>query len=165
MNQNEEKSPLHLRAEQIRGQKVIVYPGQDPFLPVAEAFCPLPESHDAKSPTLSLLFIWAHYPDLSVIGFVTLSSPIRAAAFCCTSHKLLFRTTSYTLPHREIEMEIRDTKEINAMQGPFLEALQQMLTYCSPMLRLTDPFPTLFQDAKILYLKIRVLHSSAFESH
>lgn len=50
-------------------------------------------------------------------GFVTLSSPIREAAFCCTSHKLLFSATSYTLPHREIEMEIRDTKEINATQG------------------------------------------------
>lgn len=43
------------------------------FLPrlLAEAFSPLPEQHFAL-----LLFIWAHYSDSSVTGFVTLSSQI-----------------------------------------------------------------------------------------
>lgn len=95
-----------------------VYLCQDPLLRGAEAFCPLPKSHDANNLALSLPFIWAHYPDLSVTGFVTLSSPIRHFLL-----KLLCCTTSYTLPQREIEMDITDTKEINVMEGVYLEAL------------------------------------------
>lgn len=51
-------------------------------------------------------------------------SPIREAVFCCTSHKPLFCAMSYTLPQRGIEMNIRDTKEINVMQGFSLEVLE-----------------------------------------
>lgn len=36
---------------------------------VAEAFCPLPKSLDSNSFALSILFLWAHYPDLSVTKF------------------------------------------------------------------------------------------------
>lgn len=87
------------------------------------------------------LFIWAHYPDLSVTGFVTLSSPIRAAAFCCTPHKLLLSTTSFTLPHTEIEMEIRDTRETKCHARAFLGGIRlnadTPLTYA----KTSWPFP------------------------
>lgn len=81
MNGEDERSPSYWRVDQIRGRKVAVRLCQDPFLPVAGAFRPLPESHDVDRLTPSPLFIWAHYPDSSVTGFVTLSSPIRRAAF------------------------------------------------------------------------------------
>lgn len=62
--------------------RLTVYLCQDPFLPVAEAFCPMPKSHDVNNLALSLLIISAHYPDLSVTGFVTLSSSITEAVLC-----------------------------------------------------------------------------------
>ena len=89
------ESALQLRAEQSGGYKVTMCLCQDFFPPVAEIFCPLPKSHDVDNLALSLLSVWAHYPSLSVTGFVTVSSPIREARFCCFSHKLLFCTTSW----------------------------------------------------------------------
>lgn len=93
-----------------------------PFPPVAEVFCPLPRSHDATSLALSLLFIWAHYPDLSVTGSATLRRPIREAAFCCTFSETFYSSQLLTFaPEREIETYIRATEGKIPCEGFALE--------------------------------------------
>lgn len=135
---------------------------QDPSLPVEEAFCPLPKNQEVNSLALSLLFIWAHYPDLSVTGFVTLRSPIREAGFCCTSHKLFIpHNFLLSLPQRGIEMDIRETTVINVRGGVSKEALVSILTYCLLTLRPNHHFLTFTRKQKTS-LDIQVQHFPAF---
>lgn len=89
----------------------------DLCLPVAEAFCPLPRSRCVNS----LLFLFGpHYSDSSITGFVTLSHPIRRAAFQlffiflrCPSHKRTsWRSFARLFPSGETQMENKRNQAI-----------------------------------------------------